>query len=256
MAKYHINKHGVPAVCRATKGNCPLGGSDGNENHFDSAEEAQAYIDNENEKLYGLVGKTKIALTKEESFDKTMELLVESNSSYEEDILEGEEDSYSNLYGWSPGYSGHHEGVAEIVITQDTLKNAARSLEDYKFEGFLVSAQKEYDENLEILKNNQSELTNEEKEELMRNISDEYIAEYIEEEIYGIFESEEFDRYIKDKVEREYGHEVSNIYVDTDSKYGEEGNVIGYVVKVEMEFDDPMTKEDYEASLYDGFDDF
>lgn len=41
MTKYHINGKGVPAPCRATKGNCPFGGSD---SHFDSKEEAQAYI--------------------------------------------------------------------------------------------------------------------------------------------------------------------------------------------------------------------
>lgn len=49
MSKYHINKHGVPAVCRATKGNCPLGGEGGSENHFDSLEEAQEYTDTQNE---------------------------------------------------------------------------------------------------------------------------------------------------------------------------------------------------------------
>ena len=26
MAKFHINKHGVPAPCKAKPGNCPLGG--------------------------------------------------------------------------------------------------------------------------------------------------------------------------------------------------------------------------------------
>ena len=43
MSKFHINKHGVPAPCRATKGNCPYGGSDGAENHFNTEEEAQVY---------------------------------------------------------------------------------------------------------------------------------------------------------------------------------------------------------------------
>lgn len=43
MTKYHINNHGVPAPCRAKKGNCPYGGSDGTENHFNTEEEAQVY---------------------------------------------------------------------------------------------------------------------------------------------------------------------------------------------------------------------
>ena len=41
MAKFHINKNGVAAPCKATKGNCPYGGTTGNENHYDSLEEAQ-----------------------------------------------------------------------------------------------------------------------------------------------------------------------------------------------------------------------
>jgi len=49
MTKYHINKHGVPSVCRATKGNCPLGGEG---EHFSTEEEAQKHADSLNEKEY------------------------------------------------------------------------------------------------------------------------------------------------------------------------------------------------------------
>lgn len=52
MAKFHINKHGVPAPCRATKGNCPLGGEG---EHFDKIEDAQAYADKQNEKENSLL---------------------------------------------------------------------------------------------------------------------------------------------------------------------------------------------------------
>lgn len=55
MSKFHINKHGVPSPCKATKGKCPLGGSDGNENHFDTVEEAQAFVDNKNAQEHGLI---------------------------------------------------------------------------------------------------------------------------------------------------------------------------------------------------------
>lgn len=52
MAKFHINKHGVPAPCRAKPGNCSLGGD---ENHYNTKEEAQAAVDKANEQKYGLV---------------------------------------------------------------------------------------------------------------------------------------------------------------------------------------------------------
>lgn len=42
MTRFHINKHGVPAPCRAKPGNCPLGDD---VSHFASMEEAQAHAD-------------------------------------------------------------------------------------------------------------------------------------------------------------------------------------------------------------------
>lgn len=50
MSKFHINKHGVPAPCRAKEGNCPYGGSD---SHYDTYEEAQAAANKQNESEYG-----------------------------------------------------------------------------------------------------------------------------------------------------------------------------------------------------------
>lgn len=52
MARFHINKHGVPAPCRATKGNCPLGGEG---EHFDTKEAAQEFADKQNEKESSLL---------------------------------------------------------------------------------------------------------------------------------------------------------------------------------------------------------
>lgn len=52
MAKYHINKKGVPAVCRATSKPCPLGGE---EVHFGSKEEAEAFTQKKMKKEHGLL---------------------------------------------------------------------------------------------------------------------------------------------------------------------------------------------------------
>lgn len=52
MAKYHIDKNGKPAICKATKQSCPLGGDDV---HFDSAEEAQAFADKMNAVQHGML---------------------------------------------------------------------------------------------------------------------------------------------------------------------------------------------------------
>lgn len=52
MVKFHINKHGVPAPCRAKAGNCPLGGS---EQHYNSEKEAEDAINKIHEKKFGTI---------------------------------------------------------------------------------------------------------------------------------------------------------------------------------------------------------
>lgn len=50
--KYHINKHGVPALCKAEDGKCPLGGA---MQHFRTKKDAQIFIDNQNKSVHGLL---------------------------------------------------------------------------------------------------------------------------------------------------------------------------------------------------------
>lgn len=52
MVKFHINKNGKPAICRAKEGNCPLGGSD---THFPSKEDAIRFINKENKESHDLL---------------------------------------------------------------------------------------------------------------------------------------------------------------------------------------------------------
>lgn len=53
---YHINPQtGVPSLCRAEKGNCPYGGQDGKENHFNSYTEAQIYSQKMFEEMYRIL---------------------------------------------------------------------------------------------------------------------------------------------------------------------------------------------------------
>lgn len=52
MARYHINKHGLPAICRAKPGNCPIGDDN---RHFSTPEEAQHHADTEAEREHGML---------------------------------------------------------------------------------------------------------------------------------------------------------------------------------------------------------
>lgn len=56
MVKYHISKQGIPAVCKAKKGNCPLGGE---EQHFETKEDAQAYSDKKNQEKFAILPELK-----------------------------------------------------------------------------------------------------------------------------------------------------------------------------------------------------
>lgn len=52
MTKYHINKKGVPSLCRATNGNCPFGESS---QHFNTREEAQEHIEKVEKEKNGIL---------------------------------------------------------------------------------------------------------------------------------------------------------------------------------------------------------
>lgn len=70
MGKFHINKNGVPAPCRAKSGNCPLGGD---ETHFNNQEEAQEYIDNKSQGEFGLLGTTSYRDSVKEKLQKLID---------------------------------------------------------------------------------------------------------------------------------------------------------------------------------------
>lgn len=78
MSKFHINKHGVPTVCKAIKGNCPLG------EHYETEESATVAINKKMESEYGFLPKDKSSnkgssFTKEELLFKKDELVEEIN---------------------------------------------------------------------------------------------------------------------------------------------------------------------------------
>lgn len=115
MSKFHINKHGIPAPCKAKQGNCPLGGDD---QHFSTREEAQEVADRENEKKHSLLPGVKEGnkLTPEQEekvmndyfFKKTIENLHEDykvtddegnlNPDAEEALADFLEENHMNIY--------------------------------------------------------------------------------------------------------------------------------------------------------------
>lgn len=102
MTRFHINKDGVPAPCRARMGNCPLG----NEiHHFKSENEAQSHVDNLSAKKYGVLPEIKsdsVMLSEEwkQRFisNKNFDSFVKENARdiMSDDIFEGSKDLHGD----------------------------------------------------------------------------------------------------------------------------------------------------------------
>lgn len=60
--KWHINKKGVPALCRAKKGNCPLG------EHYESKSIAEDAVESEMKEKYGILPQDKMSVEKRKGF--------------------------------------------------------------------------------------------------------------------------------------------------------------------------------------------
>jgi len=121
MTKFHINKHGVPAPCKATKGNCPLGGDD---SHFSSKEEAQAFVNNQMENEYGLLGMTPSVpavknITINHDFDEVFpddwnERGIQATGIYSDDLKDAfDYGPRENEEPWEKGYRDLYEAIKD-----------------------------------------------------------------------------------------------------------------------------------------------
>ena len=84
MSKFHINSKGIPAHCKATKGNCPFGGAD---SHYDTIEQAQKIADSKGEQEYGIlpIENSKVDLEKE--YNKIKDMISKSKDKKSEEAL-------------------------------------------------------------------------------------------------------------------------------------------------------------------------
>lgn len=117
LTKYHIDKNGVPAICRATKRPCPLGGP---EAHFDSIEEAEEFIQEEFKKNFGLIGTQGDNVFKlTEELEKQKELVLAGNFSSREE----EESARTKL----ARLAEKHKGNSETIESLDNLLKGIHS---------------------------------------------------------------------------------------------------------------------------------
>lgn len=72
--KWHINKKGVPSVCKANKGKCPLG------EHFDNKEQAMKSAEEQLAREYGILPMSKSEIEKRKDFASLISRVSGTNS--------------------------------------------------------------------------------------------------------------------------------------------------------------------------------
>ena len=127
MAKFHINKHGVPAPCKAKLGNCPLGGD---ETHFGSQEEAQKAIDKINEEKHGLLSEMNTIMTYDGVSVKEGDLIFRFEKHGEEFLYSDDNEAYEHAinedwdfyekYAHAVGV-GEDLGIKEIIVDDNLI---------------------------------------------------------------------------------------------------------------------------------------
>lgn len=112
MAKYHINKDGVPSVCKAQTRPCPLGGDD---IHFNTKQEAQNYADKKAQKQYGVISEVPAYVKVPSSFsDKELRTFLSTKPDSIEDAHEVPIDKFTRTISKYP------KGTWLVIENQET----------------------------------------------------------------------------------------------------------------------------------------
>lgn len=122
MSKFHINKHGVPAPCKAQKGNCPYGRED---SHFNTVEEAQEYANKLHAKEFGVLGGVRDnEYTQEntQSFEFSLQKLNSMKGKYANVDYDGKSFSGEVIGTYYDGDGSHNNGVI-IQGSDGTVKH-------------------------------------------------------------------------------------------------------------------------------------
>lgn len=121
MTRYHINKHGVPAPCKAQKGNCPYGG---NESHYDNLEDAQKAAAEKLESEYGIFKELKYNYDSslKEKYPNLNDYQLEKVQEYYDKELEIQKE-VTDLVNSSPEYMGTDEYFERVQrVRAEALK--------------------------------------------------------------------------------------------------------------------------------------
>lgn len=133
MSRFHINKHGVPAPCKAKQGNCPFGGDD---QHFLSQEAAQAHADQINAQEFGVLPDVNDPFSKDnirKQFPEASEKQIAQIKDYclqEESIRDIVENLKNNNNKGEDEYFNQVQEVRKLALTKYESYNNIKQFTD------------------------------------------------------------------------------------------------------------------------------
>lgn len=235
LSKFHINKHGVPAPCKAKNQRCPYGDES---QHFDTREQAQEYVDKMSSEEYGMLPEIKGDLPEKWrqtflKYDNFDELVSEQAQNIVSDgVFEGSDNLYNKtLEAWKDTHYENSSKQLRELTNEESVKIIRDNVSPSHLHGWFREYNSDYKPKIE-----QSLITNPELRNASLNVA--YInykettgenlsySDFLEKEIEvyrggnfnfidnDVFVSYSFDRKIAEKfASQKQGSEVKSLKV-------------------------------------------
>lgn len=172
LAKFHINKDGVPAPCKAQPGNCPLG----NDNqHFETEKEAQVHADNSSANKYGVLPEMKnndeLSDEWKQKFlsNKNFDTFVRENAReiVSDNIFEGSGDlQKASLEKWKELHYENSLSSLREISNEESINTVRENVDSSELNGWFREYNSDYKPKIE-----QSLITNPEVRNASLNIA-------------------------------------------------------------------------------------
>lgn len=153
MSQFHINKNGVPSLCKAKQGKCPFGGET---KHFNSLEDAQEYLEKTSSDEYGLLPemkKNKISKEWKEKFLKHQNfndfVREHAKEIIEEKLFEGNDLQKQSLETWKDLHSESSLNSTKQIPIEEATQAIRENVSSSALHGWFREYDSDYKPSIE-----------------------------------------------------------------------------------------------------------
>lgn len=153
MNQFHINKNGVPSLCRAKQGKCPFGGET---KHFNSLVDAQKYLEKTSSEEFGLLPEMK---RNEISEEWKMKFLKHTNFNdfakehakeiVQEKLFEGNDLQKQSLETWKDLHSENSLNSTKQIPIEDATNTIRENVSSSALHGWFREYDSDYKPSIE-----------------------------------------------------------------------------------------------------------